>query len=465
MLDVTIVRDGVGAVSVGVHGLPAGVSVAPATIDKGSTAATLTFTAAAGAAQIDTSVLLTASSGAVAKSIPLALRVRGTAGTVDTTFGGGAFRTDIAHENDRAHALAILADGRIVAAGTVFNGGGVYMGLARYLPDGTLDPSFGNGSGRSFNTSFQARGNALAIRSDGRMIVAGGNGNTFITAQYLVDGSLDTTFGSSAGRVTAFAANSEAQAVVLDSAERIVAAGYSGPDFALARWLPSGATDLTFNTTGTLTTDFSGMEDGASSIILEDSQFLVGGSATYAGSMADLALARYSTSGALDATFGSTANGRVATPFSTSSDGIRAIALQSDGKIVAVGEGRNADFLVTRYDSAGAVDTTFAATGTLALDFMTGLDYASAVAIQADGKIVVAGRAQGATNADFAIVRLNADGTLDTTFANGGELIIDFAQGDDEAFDVKIDAEGRIVACGRATNGTTEDFALVRVWN
>src|SRR5262249_17951851 len=143
----------------------------------------------------------------------------------------------------------------------------------------------------------------------------------------------------------------------------------------------------------------------------------------YSGSApADFALARYTTGGSLDTTFGS--GGTITTDFAGNPDQASAVALQRDGKIVVVGE-TNAfrglgveDFALARYNTRGSLDTSFGSAGKVTTDFAGGPDRAFGLAIQSDGKIVAAGYA----GFRFALVRYSTDGSLDAGFGIGGKV-------------------------------------------
>ncbi|HQH86392.1 MAG TPA: tandem-95 repeat protein, partial [Anaerolineaceae bacterium] len=181
------------------------------------------------------------------------------------------------------------------------------------------------------------------------------------------------------------------------------------------------------------------------------------------GSTYDFALARYNSDGSLDTTF--SGDGLLTTDFGSDSDYACAVALQADGKIVAAGSadnGSNTDFALARYNPDGSLDITFSGDGKLTNDFGSGYDHAQAVAVQADGKIVAAGYASNGSNDDFALARYNPDGSLDTTFSGDGLLTTAFGSGNDGADAVAVQADGKIVAAGSAYNGSNLDFALAR---
>lgn len=169
--------------------------------------------------------------------------------------------------------------------------------------------------------------------------------------------------------------------------------------------------------------------------------------------------------GSLDTSFGT--DGKTVTAVGPTDDYAQAMAVQADGKLVVVGYGNtgaSTDFELVRYQRDGAIDTTFGNNGVVTTDVSTGSDVANAVAIQADGKIVVAGSADVAPKGkSFAVVRYNADGSLDGTFGNGGKVITSFGSQSDEAFAVVVQADGKIVLGGHYRHSTQGlDFALAR---
>jgi uncharacterized delta-60 repeat protein len=220
-------------------------------------------------------------------------------GALDRSFGtGGKVTTNITGSGspDEANALVQQADGKLVAAGRTLGPIGVFdFALARYNPDGTLDPSFGTsgavttdiGGGDDF-----AR--ALVVQADGKLVAAGVDGSEFGTgvalARYHPDGTLDTSFGTG-GMVTT--GLELAFALVVQADGKLVAAGVAGQDFGLARYNPNGTLDASFGTGGTVTTDFAGDSDAAHALAVQPDGKLV--AAGEAGPCCDFALARYRT--------------------------------------------------------------------------------------------------------------------------------------------------------------------------
>ncbi len=373
----------------------------------------------------------------------------------------------------------------------------VLLPAASHAVDGALDTSFGTAGTGLVLTDFSGSGSndsaeAVAIQSNGKVIVAGqsdasGN-NDFALARYNVDGTLDTSFGSAGtGLVlTDFSGRGSYDvdwALALQSDGKIVLAGQSdasgSTDFALARYNADGTLDTSFGAAGTglVLTDFSGsgsFDQARALAIQSDGKIVVAGNSSASGN-SDFALARYNADGTLDTSFGNAGTGLVLTDFSGSGsgDGANALAIQSDGKIVAAGgsdASGSSDFAVARYNADRTLDTTYGNAGTaLVLTDFSGSgsdDVAGALVIQSDGKILAAGFSNASGSYDFALARYNADGTLDTSFGNAGNglVLTDFGGVTDSASGLAIQTDGKIVAAGisRANLSSQPDFALAR---
>src|SRR5436190_7739277 len=236
----------------------------------------------------------------------------------------------------------------------------------------------------------------------------------------------------------------------------------------------AGDLDPTFGTAGMVMTDINRSTDIANAVAVQADGKLVVVGETYKHndfSTEDFVVARYNTNGTLDTTFGS--RGRVRTDFPGLAAVPSSVVIQPDGKIVVAGGAFPlftflGDFKVVRYNPNGSLDTSFGNGGIVTTTFPEG-SYASAVVLQSDGKIVAAGTVfvdfiiGEPSNTDFALARYNPDGTLDATFGNGGQVSTDFFGLEDDAFSVLIQPDGKIVAVGSANNPSTYyDFAAVR---
>jgi uncharacterized delta-60 repeat protein len=415
-----------------------------------------------------------------------------TDGDLDPAFGaGGVVMTDFNNSTDIAYAVALQADGKLVAAGTTYTDNDFSdedFAIARYNPDGSLDASFGN-NGR-VTTDFPdlaAVISAVVVQSDGKIVVAGGAyplftfAGDFKVARYNPDGSLDTSFGTGGIVTTIFPGDgSYAFALALQSDGKIIAAGtdfvdfnpgdMSDTDFALARYNPDGSLDATFGNGGTMTTDFLGAEDDVYSVLIQpDGKIVAAGSANGPFDYYNFAVARYLPNGTLDTTFGT--GGKVRTDFGNNDlDIAYAAALQPDGKIAAAGTtvfdlGVSQHFALARYNSNGTVDTTFDTDGRVLIDFGSFAQSAYAVLIQPDGKIITVGYPNTESeDSDFLLARCNPNGSLDPTFGVGGKVRTSFGDLNAGANGAVLQPDGKIVAVG--FNPTLKDsgveFALAR---
>jgi len=218
--------------------------------------------------------------------------------------------------------------------------------------------------------------------------------------------------------------------------------------------------------TGVRTTDIQGTDDGGYAMVLQpDGKIVVGGYAVNLSGNKDFALVRYNYNGTLDTTFGGT--GKVTTDFNSTSDRIWGLALQSDNKIVAVGETVNPalltnDIAIARYNTDGTLDTTFGGTGKVTTDHGSGANNAAYAVAMSGTNIVVAGYETVSGNNDFMIAQYNTLGVLDATFGTLGVTTTGFSGGNDVARAVAIDSSNRIVVGGYASNGSDDDFAVAR---
>ena len=383
-----------------------------------------------------------------------------------------------------AAAVAIQPDGKIVAGGRRDGAGYTHdpaessdFALARYKPNGRLDPSFGAG-GRvltDFSLSFDSL-EAVVLQPDGK-IVAGGyssrpdGGSGFALARYESRGRLDPSFGRHGKvRIRFGPSGSAAYALALQPDGKIVAAGTNSGNevtpqsWVVARFNPGGSLDRSFGNGGDVTTAF-GLMSSAGAVTLEPNGKIVvlGSSCDHDYAACGLAVARYEADGSLDPGFGS--GGKATTHFAGFDD-IRGngVAVQADGKIVAAGTAGNEDsgnynFIVARYNGDGSLDADFGTGGTVMTDFEPGsdesLDFASALALEPDGAVVVAGTD---SHEHFAVALYDAHGKLDPSFGGTGFVQTDLS-GEDEARAVAIARDGKIVTAGLAHRSR---FALVR---
>ncbi len=377
----------------------------------------------------------------------------------------GQVTTDFDARDDSSLSVTLQADGKILVAGYGWDGSNNDFALARYNPDGSLDTGF-SGDGR-LTTSFGAHnddGMSVTVQADGKILVAGvsenGSGYNFALARYHPDGSLDTSFSGDGLLTTDFGANNDkGSSVILQADGKILVAGTSNADFALARYHADGSLDTDFADDGLVTTDFGSNYDFGTSIALQaDGKILVAGDSDNNGNV-DFALARYHADGTLDTGFSD--DGLVTTDFGSNEDLGFSVTVQANGKILVAGTS-NDHFALARYNADGSLDTSLSGDGLLTTDFGSGNDSGSIVIVQADSKILVAGSSYNGSGHDFALARYNTDGTLDTGFSGDGLVTTDFGSDFDFGTSVTLLADGRILVAGESHNGSDGDFALAR---
>jgi uncharacterized delta-60 repeat protein len=433
-------------------------------------------------------------------------------GSLDTTFGNsGLVITDFTGGFDSAQDVAIQPNGLIVAAGTIDVDAGYNFGLARYNLDGSLDPSFGN-AGLVITDLGDSDGIVGVVIQPNGQIVAGGytfidSFEVFALARYNPDGSLDNEYGNG-GIATANIGNNSPRSMAIQLDSKIVMSG-SG---ILARFLgnssngifnydPNGqfetlaAGELSYDTftyvvsdgtltdTATVMIDIVGVNDppaatddrGPGFTTDEDTPFITGNVvANDQDTDGDpLSVSGFDASGthglvtfngggggpagSLDVDTFNAPYGFVTTDLGGYEEA-RDVAIQPDGKIVAVGtfhDGFSYNFTVMRHEPDGFMDASFGYAGIVTTDLFGENDYAYAVAIQADGKIIVVGGTD--TYSGFALARYNPDGSLDTTFDGDGIVTTDFG-GYDVGYDVAVQPDGQIVVAGTSEG----DFAIAR---
>jgi uncharacterized delta-60 repeat protein len=390
-------------------------------------------------------------------------------GSLDPTFGSNGIAT---FPVEPAKSLALQSDGKLVIVGG--------MTLSRYNPDGTADTAFGAGG----KVTIVANGGPLdamegvAVQSDLKIVVAGHTStptsidDDFVVARFNADGSKDTTFGTAGMTITDFAGlTDQGHALAIQPDGKIVVAGFAtrgtvtfaDADFAVVRYLSNGTLDGSFGSGGKITTNIGGHADFADAVALQsDGSIVVAGRvAKDGGSNPDFGVVRYLADGRADPSFAMTSF-----DFGVNeSDIAEDVVVQADGKIVVGGSTRSAGinrYALARLNSDGTFDKSFGTGGLVNTNFSGQDDFAHALALQADGKIVVAGEVSSPSRGDFGIARYLPDGKLDA-FGTGGIEQIDFFNGFDAAFDVAIQPDGKIVAVGSAVNGTGGGLAMARI--
>lgn len=350
------------------------------------------------------------------------------AGDLDPAFSGDGIVTVDVGGGDVLQAVTLDEDNNIYAAGYAVTGAGPYKDICvvKFTPSGALDPVFG-GDGivtTDLGANFDDMAYAISLQSDGKILVAGstydGTANKMCILRYRADGSLDPAFSDD----------------------------------------------------GKLVIDFGGPDDAARGLtIMGDGSIYVGGyrmeEVTATMYRRNFAAVRVNINGDFDAAFGG--DGQVATSFSSDrhASGF-AMGVQADGKVVMagysyVGTSANYQFALLRYNGDGTLDNSFDGDGMVLVPTGTILGEAYAIQIQVDNKIVIAGKAYEGFDTDFALLRFNADGTLDNTFGTGGIVQTSFGTGEEESFTgLSMEWDGGIVATGYKGNGSDRETVIMR---
>ncbi|MEZ4751826.1 MAG: choice-of-anchor D domain-containing protein [Bdellovibrionota bacterium] len=397
----------------------------------------------------------------------------GSGGDLDTSFSSDGMAVSSYGPNDVLNGVALQTSGKLVVAGAT-RSSSYYdydIALIRYNSDGSVDSSFGTSSGI---TVTDIRGGddaayAIAQQSNGKIIVVGysknqyGNNQAMAILRYTSNGILDTTFGGGDGvvlRQFSTDNNDTANAVAIDSSDRIVVVGKAGYNWIFSRYTSSGSVDTSFGSTGSIS--LSGLatyHSGLAVAIQSNGRIVAAGYAAESNlTVAGIVLVRLTSNGSADTSFDG--DGVKTTALSSGFDMARSIALQSDGKIVVAGTTYNSstgdfDFAVLRYTSSGALDTSFDTDGIKTLAVDSGNNIAESVRIDSSGKIVVAGYVDRSASDDlFVVARLNSNGSLDTGFSGDGIASLNNGR----AHGMALQSDGKIVAVGESSG----NFVTVR---
>lgn len=404
-------------------------------------------------------------------------------GDLDPSFGsGGKVITDVNVQRNQGGASAIQADGKIVQCGTVGGVGLTDFLLVRYNIDGTRDSSFGSdGIATGDNNGLVDAPNAIAVQSDGK-IVAFGQSRTdqtpityyLLAMRFNSDGTLDSSFGT--GGKAAISLGNFPQfglSVLIQPDGKIVGAAQARdqsnlPAMGAVRFNTDGTMDNGFGTGGTVIVPFGGTDVGAAASVNRqpDGKLVLAGVTDRPNTFRDFALARLNTDGSLDNTFGT--DGKVVTDLDRS-DNFGDAALQRDGKIVVVGTSNvNIELSLARYNSDGTLDTTFGNGGKIVSIPTAGENFGSAVAVQPDGKVLAAASCGVFPDRDFCVLRYGVNGTIDNSFGMNGMVRTGLSSNSlDNPHEMFLQRDGKVIVSGDTFTDTPTswDIAVVRYLN
>ena len=335
-------------------------------------------------------------------------------GTLDNSFNGGSVTTQVG-DNAVFNDVIQQTDGKLVVAGTAELSTAQQYFVARYNTDGTLDTNFGY---QGISTSVQGQsttGTAIAQQADGKLVLVGVSAASnfiprFFTTRLNGNGTIDTSFGLNGVVHTQNGNSALATAVKIQPDGKILVSGTAQTSQMTVRYNSNGTLDITFGNSGVSTVVVGSTSANNTSAVQTDGKIIIGGFANN-----DFSLIRLNTNGTLDTTWGTA--GRVLTPFPSTSE-VHAAVIQSDGKVIAAGYMDN-QVALARYTTTGVLDTTFGATGLITNQFGS-MSRALGAALQTDGKLVIA----GSTPPNLFVARHSSTGVMDTSFGTVGVITI-----------------------------------------
>jgi uncharacterized delta-60 repeat protein len=387
-----------------------------------------------------------------------------TTGVLDTSFNRNGVVTASPGTSAAATSVAI-SSGRIIEGGYSYNQSGIaQFNILQLTASGAIDSTFGTFGWAygNFGTPYQAL-TSMQIAANGRILTGGyaepsGGNAQFALAKFLPNGIPDSSFGKYGQVLTALTDTTQdyATCLSLQSNGEILLGGYSAPpttatNFGLVRYESNGALDNSFAMNGLLISTYPNQTIYYSDILLQpDGKLVVFGGADLAYNFSPDSLWRYGAQGALDHSYGQ--NGRAPVNFLGFYTG-----MQSDGKLVMAGGSDSIQ--VVRYLENGSMDQTYGNGGMVSLDFLTGdQEWPASIAVQPDGKSVVGAWSENFFGVSQGIVtRLLANGTLDPSFGTNGATIFSVGNFGIVTY-ISIAPSGKIVIAGEGSNPTTYQF-------
>jgi len=403
-----------------------------------------------------------------------ALSASAASGNLDPSFGnGGRVFTTIPRPAGfeffypNVEGVIVQTDGKILVCGRFWEDGISYWYgtfIVRYLPDGTLDPSFGtNGMvaviGQGYPYGAHAIGADMALQPDGKIVLIGtvAVAQGILVQRYTSSGQLDTAFGNNGITTVSGRAFPAGTSVAIQPDGKIVGVGWDFDPYVkpyydailIFRLDANGSPDKSFGAEGTGKIFVKDGYDGATVLLPPDGKIVVVGTLLNFVAPPALLIARYNPDGLPDSSFGT--GGRVTYPIDNRTY-ISAAALQADGKIV-VSEGSQG---IVRFNSDGTLDQSFAINGVAPF----GSVFYSNVLIQSDGRIV------GIGSPDFSLSRFHADGSPDSAFGTAGRARFTINVGgtnDAHASAAALQPDGKIVVAGHFGRYFTDSHDTIGV--
>ncbi|MEP6465257.1 MAG: T9SS type A sorting domain-containing protein [Parafilimonas sp.] len=376
-------------------------------------------------------------------------------GTLDSSFGTNG--VSLNNNNGSCNAIALQKSGKIIYCGVGVINNTLGLKLARYNVNGLIDSSFGVNGYVVLNYAIYGSGEffCLTVLDDDKIIAAGDINNNVALAKFTADGKLDSSFGEDGIAQKDFDLFQSAWGIQTQADGKIVIAGQSAPDVyntsgLVVRYLADGTLDKSFGNGGEII-----LPEALRlfSVVLQKDGKIVPGGFTNIGDN-KFYVGRLNEDGSYDKSFGG--SGYVYTRFSKNHrDQLRSLALQTDSKILGAGisniYGGNQDMGVARYNTDGSLDSSFGTNGLQSIAVAKNAAEATAVLLQNDGKIILSGDVVSDTpsSGDALLVRLNTNGSIDSTFGVNGVAITDLSNGgSDYESGAVLQTDGKIITVG-----------------
>lgn len=394
-------------------------------------------------------------------------------GDLDSGFGtNGTINENYHGFTSRQHTVAVQPDGKIIVAGTstlISNFTNDFT-LVRYNVDGTADTSFGtNGILYADVGGKNDIVPTVLLQADGKIILVGHSKNSADRSiisifRFNSDGTTDTSFGTNGVTLSAITTSGTRgdtpfDAILQPDGKIVVAGAWNGAPFCIARWNNNGSIDSNFGTDGNLCAITSPAGTGQMTSLALQTDGKIVASAKFTTSFTapfDFMIFRFNQNGTLDTSFDG--DGYARTDFDSVFDDAMSIHVLPDGKILATGRaGINGssqyNFGLARYNSNGSLDSSFGTNGKAVAfaDNTAGSEDYSSVLLE-NGKIIIARykrQASPGISTDGQIARFNADGSIDSSFGNGGQITNSSLK---EIWDIARQPDGKIIAVGWSQN-------------
>lgn len=388
-------------------------------------------------------------------------------GDPDAGFGtGGGFIMELSGGHDVVNAVALQGDGKVLLAGHAAPDN---FTLLRLNTDGTLDTDFGMDG--KFQHKFGAFESAIgvAVQSSGKIVLGGaglvkGVNREFAVVRCLKDGTLDPSFGNGGTSTTAISGHYDEQvyAMARHSDDSILLGGYYRDDLAMVRFLPDGTLDSSFGNEGKVFTPDSSVTDKQINAlaIMSDGRIVAAGQSA-GNNNTDVLVARFLSNGFPDVGFGTAGRTYTAAGPGRTGDVANSVAVLADGKVLAGGTS-GGKFLLLRYTSGGVLDSSFGNSGIATIGFPGAEQKGTGLVVQPDGKIILTGTVSANARNYFAAVRFDANGLADSTFGSGGGIVTALTSGSENAYAAALQSDGKLLIAGSGGLEGNQSMAAVR---